>query len=100
MVGGDDSLLDPLFRAMIRCGALEGKLIIATDDAERAIGVSVWFGPGHTIFATSVQFRAHAIFNWLNFLIWFTQGKNNVTSVLTISWHGCLPRLDNGGSPL
>lgn len=55
MVGGDNSLIGLLFRSMLRCGALDGKFIIATDDIGRIVGVSVWFGPGCSLFASSVN---------------------------------------------
>jgi hypothetical protein len=56
LTGGDDSLLDPLCRNMIRAGALEGALYFATEntdgdiaqDMSRLVGVTVWFGPGRT----------------------------------------------------
>jgi hypothetical protein len=57
MTGGDDNLIDPLFRNMIRAGALGGTLHLAmestdgdiSEDTSRLVGVSVWFGPGRML---------------------------------------------------
>lgn len=54
MVGGDNTLIDPLFRSMLRGAAIGGKFIIATDGTGRIVGVSIWFGPGYSLFASSV----------------------------------------------
>ena len=57
MTSGDDNIIDPLFRNIIRTGALEGTLYFvmeSTDgdiskDTPRLVEVSVWFGPGRTL---------------------------------------------------
>lgn len=54
MIGGDNSLVEPLFRSMLRCAALDGIFIIATNKAEQIVGVSIWFGPGSILFGTLV----------------------------------------------
>ena len=55
LTGGDKNIQDPLFRSDIRAGALEGSLYFALDntnseDAPRLAGLSIWFGPGRTLY--------------------------------------------------
>jgi hypothetical protein len=55
MVGGDESLKDPIFRAMIRAGELAGEVYFATDnDSHKVVGIAVWFPPGKSLFDSSV----------------------------------------------
>ncbi|KAJ7746594.1 hypothetical protein B0H16DRAFT_1421514 [Mycena metata] len=56
MVGGDESLKDPIFRAMIRAGELAGEVYFATDDdTQQVVGVAVWFPPGTSLFESEEQ---------------------------------------------
>ncbi|KAJ6630985.1 hypothetical protein B0H10DRAFT_2207371 [Mycena sp. CBHHK59/15] len=56
MVGDDDSLKGPVFRAMIRAGELDGEVYLATEiGSMKAVGVAVWFPPGKSLFATEEQ---------------------------------------------
>ncbi|KAJ7039530.1 hypothetical protein C8F04DRAFT_1085594 [Mycena alexandri] len=56
MVGGDESLKDPIFRAMIRAGELAGEVYFATDDnTQQVVGVAVWFPPGKSLFESEGQ---------------------------------------------
>ncbi|KAJ6629286.1 hypothetical protein B0H10DRAFT_1359576 [Mycena sp. CBHHK59/15] len=56
MVGDDDSLKDPVFRAMIRAGELDGEVYLATEiGSMKVVGVAVWFPPGKSLFATEEQ---------------------------------------------
>jgi len=60
LTGGDKNIQDPLFRSDIRAGALEGSLYFALDntnseDAPRLAGLSIWFGPGRTLYCSEAQ---------------------------------------------
>lgn len=55
MVGGDEKLKDPIFRAMIRAAELEGEVYFATDSGN-VVAVAVWFPPGKSLFDSSVMF--------------------------------------------
>jgi len=57
MVGGDESLKDPIFRAILRAGELAGEVYLATDNSSnKVVGVAVWFPPGRTLFDSSDAF--------------------------------------------
>ncbi|KAJ6577323.1 hypothetical protein B0H19DRAFT_553612 [Mycena capillaripes] len=50
MVGGDESLKDPIFRAMIRAGELAGEVYFAIDNiSNKVVGVAIWFPPGKSL---------------------------------------------------
>ncbi|KAJ7650623.1 acyl-CoA N-acyltransferase [Roridomyces roridus] len=56
MVGGDESLKDPIFRAMIRAGELAGQVYLATDDdSGKVVAVAVWYPPGTALFNSEEQ---------------------------------------------
>ncbi|KAJ7116333.1 hypothetical protein C8R44DRAFT_792209 [Mycena epipterygia] len=54
MVGGDETLKDPIFRAMIRAAELEGEVYFATDSS-KVVAVAVWFPPGKSLFNSEEQ---------------------------------------------
>ncbi|KAJ7510317.1 hypothetical protein B0H11DRAFT_1958498 [Mycena galericulata] len=56
MVGGDESLKDPIFRAMIRAGELAGEVYLATDNSSgKVVAVAVWFPSGVSLFDSEEQ---------------------------------------------
>ncbi|KAJ7178753.1 hypothetical protein C8R43DRAFT_974346 [Mycena crocata] len=56
MVGGDESLKDPIFRAMIRAGELDGEVYLATEsESKQVVGIAMWFPPGKSLFETEEQ---------------------------------------------
>jgi len=55
MTGGNDELRAPLFRSMVRAGALEGSFYIANDGSEKIFSIGIWFGPGKMMFGTEAQ---------------------------------------------
>ncbi|KAJ7914870.1 hypothetical protein B0H13DRAFT_2001438 [Mycena leptocephala] len=68
MVGGDESLKDPIFRAMIRAGELAGEVYFATDnDSHKVVGIAVWFPPGKSLFDSEEQ-RALGFDNFMETL--------------------------------
>lgn len=52
MTGGNDELRAPLFRSMVRAGALEGSFYIANDGSDKIFSIGIWFGPGRMMFET------------------------------------------------
>lgn len=61
MVGGDESLKDPIFRAMIRAGELAGEVYLATDNSSgKVVAVAVWFPPGISLFNSSDFFFVYS----------------------------------------
>lgn len=53
MVGGDKSLKDLLFSAMIRAGHLAGKFYVATETTtNKTVAFAVWFPPGQGLWET------------------------------------------------
>ncbi|KAJ7220011.1 hypothetical protein GGX14DRAFT_559824 [Mycena pura] len=56
MVGGVESLKDPIMRAILRAGELDGQVYLATDvTSQKVVGVAVWFPPGNMLFSTPQQ---------------------------------------------
>lgn len=60
MVGKNTALIDPLFRAMIRAGAIGATLYFAAlgdivhSDGSNIDGISLWAGPGQALWSTYV----------------------------------------------
>ncbi|TFY83145.1 hypothetical protein EWM64_g866 [Hericium alpestre] len=55
LVGGDQSLVDPLFRAMIRATTAGGEFYVVVNHSEKILGLGLWFGPGEDLFSTEEQ---------------------------------------------
>ncbi|KAJ6570245.1 hypothetical protein DFH09DRAFT_425465 [Mycena vulgaris] len=56
MVGGDESLKDPILRTMILAGELAGEVYLATDTTtDRVVALAVWFPPGKSLFDSEEQ---------------------------------------------
>ncbi|KAJ7454834.1 hypothetical protein FB451DRAFT_656051 [Mycena latifolia] len=55
MVGGDESLKDSIFRAMILAGELAGEVYLATDSSNKVVAIAVWFPPGKSLFDSEEQ---------------------------------------------
>ncbi|KAJ6570246.1 hypothetical protein DFH09DRAFT_425251 [Mycena vulgaris] len=56
MVGGDESLKDPIFRAMILASELAGEIYLATDStSDKVVAVALWFPPGKSLFDSEEQ---------------------------------------------
>ncbi|KAJ7116334.1 hypothetical protein C8R44DRAFT_792212 [Mycena epipterygia] len=56
MVGGDEKLKDPIFRAMIRAGETDGQVWLTTDSSSnKVVAVAVCFPPGKSLFDSEEQ---------------------------------------------
>ncbi|EFI28762.1 hypothetical protein CC1G_13788 [Coprinopsis cinerea okayama7 len=55
LLGGDLSLVSYMIGAMLRAGALEGEYYVATDEAGKLVGYTMWMPPGKQLFESEAQ---------------------------------------------
>lgn len=91
--GGDASLDEPMWRAMICAGFYSGAVYVSSDSSvlDPIMSIGVWFGPGNVLYATwGVIF----ILNLLNIIAF--KAKNNVLWVSPNFFARLLQNINNG----
>ncbi|KIJ30506.1 hypothetical protein M422DRAFT_187010 [Sphaerobolus stellatus SS14] len=52
MIGGNNALRLPLFRALIPAGALDRETYVVVDEKGKIVSYVLWFAPGRSLFQT------------------------------------------------
>jgi len=63
VVGGNEALRGPLFRAIVGAGAVEGSFFTASDSSDNIVSIGIWFKPGKVMMDSEVQQKA----GWIEF---------------------------------
>ncbi|KAF8520739.1 hypothetical protein BU17DRAFT_46256 [Hysterangium stoloniferum] len=58
MIGGNEMLREPLFRAMIGAGAVEGSFFTVSDSTDNVVSIGIWFKPGKVMMDSEAQQKA------------------------------------------